>query len=53
MKTPREILFERHQGAEAKLDAVREKLLAELAVRNQGDARVSESAFKLVLRRWL
>jgi hypothetical protein len=30
MKTPREILFERHRAAEAKLDVVRERALAEL-----------------------
>jgi hypothetical protein len=31
MKTPREILFERHRAAEPKLDAVRETALASLA----------------------
>ena len=31
MKTPREILLERHQTAETKLDAVRQKALADLA----------------------
>ncbi len=31
MKTPREILFERHQGAEPKLDAIRQEVLADVA----------------------
>jgi hypothetical protein len=31
MKTPREILFERHQSAQPKLDALRRKALAECA----------------------
>ena len=31
MKTPREVLFEQHQAAEPKLDAIREKVVAGLA----------------------
>ena len=31
MKTPREVLFGQHQAAEAKLDAIREKVVAGLA----------------------
>ena len=31
MKTPREVLFGQHQAAEPKLDAIREKLVADLA----------------------
>jgi hypothetical protein len=30
MKTPREVLFEQHQAAEAKLDAIREQVIANL-----------------------
>ena len=31
MKTPREVLFEQHQAAEPKLDAIRERVVADLA----------------------
>ena len=31
MKTPREILFKRHRGVEPKLDAIRQKALAEVS----------------------
>ena len=31
MKTPRQILFDRHRAAETKLDAVRQKVLASIA----------------------
>src|ERR1039458_4268350 len=31
MKTPREVLFGQHQAAEPKLDAIREKVVADLA----------------------
>ena len=38
MKTPREILFQRHEAAGAKLDAIRQSTVAAL-----NDARVAES----------
>ena len=40
MKTPRQILFERHRAAETKLDAVRESVVASMSDR----ARVQASA---------
>jgi hypothetical protein len=48
MKTPREVLFEQHQAAEPKLDAIREKVVA-------GVAQTSKSAVSRVskpARRW-
>ena len=58
MKTPREILFERHRQAEPKLDAVRRKVLAALPASGSADAlqpRRSEGLLiQAVLRRaWL
>ncbi len=52
MKTPREVLFERHQGAEAKLDALREGVIAQLASQSERSIRPGTSAFKLALRQW-
>jgi len=42
MKTPREILLERHRSAEAKLDAIRQKVVDEIVEGSgqQGGARV-------------
>lgn len=41
MKTPRQVLFDRHRAIEPKLDALREKVLARMAAKHQdaGDAR--------------
>ena len=38
MKTPREILFERHRSAEPRLDSIRQKALAKLAAARAVDA---------------
>lgn len=35
MKTPREILFQKHQAVEPKLDAIREMAVASLAIRSR------------------
>ena len=48
MKTPREVLFEQHQAAETKLDAIRQRVVA-------GVAQTSKSAVSRVskpARRW-
>jgi hypothetical protein len=55
MKTPREILFDRHRQAESRLDAVREKALAAVAVegttqRLQPNPSIG-SLFQAVLRK--
>src|SRR6266702_2929311 len=42
MKTPREVLFERHQSAEPKLDAIRQAAVAALGQR-RAEVRVRES----------
>jgi hypothetical protein len=48
MKTPREVLLGQHQSAEAKLDAIREKVVAGVAQTSKSAvSRVSEPA-----RRW-
>ena len=48
MKTPREVLFEQHQAAEPKLDAIREKVVAGVAQTSKSAvSRVSQPA-----RRW-
>ena len=48
MKTPREVLFEQHQTAEPKLDAIREKVLTGVAQTSKSAvSRVSQPA-----RRW-
>jgi hypothetical protein len=39
MKTPCEVLFEQHQAAEAKLDAIREKVVAGLATEESAGAK--------------
>ena len=39
MKTPREVLFEQHQAAEAKLDAIREQVVAGLAQEGNAGAK--------------
>ena len=39
MKTPREVLFEQHQAAEPKLDAIREKVVAGLTPHAPGRAK--------------
>lgn len=39
MKTPREILFERHQAAEPKLDAIRQMILDRRRRREEADSR--------------
>ena len=41
MKTPREILFERHRSAEPKLDAVRQQAVAEVHDRRSPGAKTS------------
>ena len=41
MKTPREILFERHRSAEPKLDAVRQQAVAEVHDRRSLGAKTS------------
>ena len=53
MKTPREILFERHQATEAKLDAVREEVLAKLAAERKAGGRTGKLSFKPAVRQWL
>lgn len=40
MKTPRELLFEQHQAAEAKLDAIREQVVAGLAPKRSAGAKL-------------
>ncbi len=45
MKTPREVLFEQHQAAEPKLDAIREKVVADVAqTAKSAVSRVSQPA---------
>ena len=44
MKTPRELLFERHRAAEPKLDALRQKTIATLAKAPALNSRTSPSA---------
>ena len=57
MKTPREILFERHRGAEARLDLVRQRALATLAKESNAQARSADfqsavsQVFNLLARR--
>ena len=41
MKTPREILFERHRSAEPKLDAIRQTLLARSRRREEAGAQAA------------
>ena len=48
MKTPRELLFERHRAAETKLDAVRESVVATI-----GDRRERASAGRPTFRELL
>src|SRR5437773_8530813 len=43
MKTPREILFQCHQSAEPKLDAVRQRVLASLAREQSQGAQPASS----------
>jgi len=51
MKTPREVLFERHQSAEPKLDAIRQAALAALGQR-RAEVRVRESVSEPCAPRW-
>jgi hypothetical protein len=43
MKTPREILFERHRSTETKLDAMRQEILARITERNEERPVCSEA----------
>ncbi len=52
MKTPREILLQRHQAAQTKLDALRREVIANLAPKGKPDIPLVTSAFKLALRQW-
>lgn len=47
MKTPREILLERHRQAESKLDVVRREVLAEIGAKEAlNDRRLASAQFK-------
>jgi len=50
MKTPRQVLFDRHRAAEPKLDALREKLLASMAPEPQDADDARTPAFLPALR---
>ena len=56
MKTPREILFERHRRAEPKLDAVRRKALAAAGSANKAHFNTHasfQSALAVLRKAWL
>ncbi len=49
MKTPRDILFERHQAAEPALDAIRQQTLASLTQKRSASALQSTPRWRAVL----
>ena len=55
MKTPREILFKRHQGAETRLDAIRENVVTEHLATNGERARRTRSVLSptfVIVKLW-
>jgi hypothetical protein len=44
MKTPREVLLERHRSATTRLDAIRREVVAELTSRNEPEAKPTMAA---------
>lgn len=53
MKTPREILFERHRQAEPRLDEVRRQALAELTAASREDGLRRSRSERLLKKIWL
>jgi hypothetical protein len=53
MKTPREILLQRHEAATPKLDAVREAALAEITAKTAAKLLLARESFVIILWREL